>query len=318
MPFGLGGRRLGSSLGPTALRIAGLQEELEEVVAQVVDEGDVTSPLGNKPGDRGKGLGYFEQVLANSVSVRKAMAEALGPRCLALAIGGDHSLALGTVSAALEHTNGDLGVLWIDAHGDINTPDTSPSGNIHGMPLAALCGLPCGDCPDPMPSQWKRLLDAVVPAQKLEQERIVWFGLRDPDPGEAERLLEKNARRAITMHELDRFGLPSMVDHAVEMLHKAGARRLWVSFDADVLDPKLAPGTGTEVRGGFRYREAHLLAELLHEVLSGSDAPFEMIGLEVVEVNPTLDRQNETAVMAVEWIGSLLGKRVLPKWPSKA
>lgn len=316
MPFGLGGRRLGASLGPTAIRIAGLQKELEEIVAEVTDMGDVRSPLGNEPGNRGEGIGHFEKVLTNLEEVKRAVSEATVPRSIPLVLGGDHSLAVATVSAALEQSGELLGVLWVDAHGDLNTPDTSPSGNLHGMSLAALCGLRCGECPAPRAEQWARLLEAVVPERRLDASRIVWFGLRDPDRSEVERITSGDSRRAVTMHEIDRFGIPAMVEHAVETLRRAGVRRLWVSFDLDVLDPMIAPGTGTDVRGGLSYREAHLLAEMLHETLRGPGCPFELVGIEIVEVNPTLDTNNETAVMAVEWVTSLLGRRILPAWPS--
>ncbi|MEO7453760.1 MAG: arginase family protein, partial [Fimbriimonadales bacterium] len=143
---------------------------------------------------------------------------------------------------------------------------------------------------------------------------VVWLGLRDVDPGEADRISSFKPRNAISMHEVDRYGIAQSAEMAIAQLKQTGARRLWVSFDADVLDPQIAPGTGTKVRGGLSYREAHLLAEILHETLRSDDSPFELVGVKIAEVNPILDQQNATATLCVEWLASLLGKRILPSW----
>jgi arginase len=315
VPLGLGGRQLGANLGPDALRLAGIADQLKHVVSEVFDGGDVEAVWGAGTGDRGEGLGHFEQVLANLVLVREVVGEAIGPKSIPVVLGGDHSIELATIPAAIDKTDGRLGVLWIDAHADFNTPETSPSGNLHGMALAGVCGLECGVCKPPMAEQWERLLHAIAPSGHfLSPDSIVWMGLRDVDPGEAARIVASNPNHAISMHEIDRYGMAAMLRHAIESLLAAGVTRLWVSFDADVLDPLLAPGTGTHVRGGLTYREAHLLAELLYEALR-EESGLKLVGVKIAEVNPLLDQQNQTAVMCVEWVASLLGKRTLPAWP---
>jgi arginase len=222
---------------------------------------------------------------------------------------------MATIPAAVDASEEPLGVLWIDAHADFNSPATSPSGNLHGMVLAAVCGLEAGDVPDVQKSQWERLLGGIAPgSRRMDPNRLVWLGLRDVDAGEAARISGFEPRNAISMHEIDRYGIGPMAEQAVARLKQSGAKRLWVSFDADVLDPQIAPGTGTRVRGGLTYREAHLLAEILHETLRCEDPPFELVGVKIAEVNPILDQQNQTATLCVEWLSSLLGKRILPCW----
>lgn len=317
VPFGLGGKRLGASLGPAALRFAGMQRQLERLIPIVLDRGDVELPRSVEPQQRGEGIGYFEAVFTNLIETRKLVMQCLQDGDIPLMLGGDHSLAIASIAAALEHFDRRLGVLWIDAHADLNTPDTSPSMDLHGMPLAALCGLACGTCKPPSQEQWERLLQAMVPQKRLQHSNIVWIGLRDVDPGEKERILAWEPEQAVTMHEIDRYGIASMVRHAVRVLSYVSVSKLWVSLDVDVLDPLVAPGTGTGVRGGLNYREAHLLAELLYDSLSAYDAPFELAGIDITEVNPVMDRENETASMAVEWVTSLFGKRIMPNWPRR-
>lgn len=317
VPFGLGGKRLGASLGPAALRFAGMQRQLEQLFPVVLDRGDVEIPRTSETQPRGEGIGYFDAVFANLTETRKIVSQCLQDGDIPLMMGGDHSLAIASISAALEYFDNHLGVLWIDAHADLNTPDTSPSMDLHGMPLAALCGLPCGKCDPPSQEQWEKLLQAMVPQKRLQYNNIVWIGLRDVDPGERARILAWEPEQAVTMHEIDRHGIASMVRHAVRVLSYVRVSRLWVSLDVDVLDPIVAPGTGTGVRGGLSYREAHLLAEMLHDTLSAYDAPFELAGIDITEVNPVMDRENATASMAVEWVMSLFGKRIMPNWPRR-
>jgi arginase len=207
------------------------------------------------------------------------------------------------ISAALERMPEDLAVLWIDAHADVNTPGTSQTGNVHGMPLAALWGLPSGTT-GLANAQWERLLLSIG-RNALSPNRTCWYGLRDLDPAEQKRV----SASAVTMHEIDRVGVEQSISRLIQWVEASGAKGLWVSFDVDVLDPILAPGTGTAVRGGLTYREGHLLAELLHEQLQASEV--KMVGLDVVETNPLFDRNNETAKVAVEWIASLFGKTIL-------
>jgi arginase len=315
VPMGLGGPRKGASLGPDALRLAGIAEQIAPFVQSVFDGGDVCD-TSNQPGAvRGDGLGFFDEILANLVEVRQTVASAIEPNSLPIVLGGDHSIEMATVPAAVAASDEPLGVLWIDAHADFNTPETSPSGNLHGMVLAAVCGLEAGNVDDIQRAQWDRLRKGIAPAGKyMDPKRIVWIGLRDVDVGEVARIAGINPRNAISMHEVDRYGIGPMAEMAIAQLKQSGARRLWVSFDADVLDPQIAPGTGTKVRGGLSYREAHLLAEILHETLRSDDPPFELVGMKVAEVNPILDQQNATATLCTEWVASLLGKRILPPW----
>jgi arginase len=222
---------------------------------------------------------------------------------------------MATIPAAVASTDDPIAVLWVDAHGDINTPDTSPSGNLHGMVLAAVCGMQSNSADEILNAQWSRLLKGIAPRGKfLDPKNIVWIGLREVDSGEAERIQGIEPRNAISMHEIDRYGIGAMAQRAIEQLGQTGAKKLWVSFDADVLDPQIAPGTGTKVRGGLTYREAHLLAEILHETLRSQDSQFELVGVKVAEVNPILDQQNVTATLCVEWLCSLFGKRILQRW----
>jgi arginase len=203
-------------------------------------------------------------------------------------LGGDHSIAMGTL-AGLHSVDGAGGVLWIDAHGDLNRPSTSPSGNVHGMPLAAALGA-CGfEVPGFGPPPW------------VERGRVVVIGARALDPGE-KRLIEEMNLRVLTMTDIDRRGIASVMHEALTIVQGTGF--VHVSFDADVLDPEIAPGVGTPVRGGLNYREAHLAMELIAE--SGM-----MTSMELVEVNPTFDERNATAVLGVELIGSALGATIL-------
>jgi arginase len=249
------------------------------------------------------------------VEVRETVAQAIEPDSIPVVLGGDHSIEMASVPAAVAAADEPLGVLWIDAHADFNTPSTSPSGNLHGMVLAAVCGLDAGPVDDIKRAQWERLKNGIAPDGKfLQPENIVWLGLRDVDTGEAEQISSTRPRNALSMHEVDRYGIAKCAEMAIAQLKQTGARTLWISFDADVLDPQIAPGTGTKVRGGLSYREAHLLAEILHETLRSENPPFELVGVKIAEVNPILDQQNATATLCVEWLASLFGKRILPSW----
>ncbi len=317
VPFGLGGKRLGSNLGPSAIRLTNLAGCLSKHGFNVVDKGDIYYHPEEVALDRGSGIGYFEQVFRNLTETRNAVGEAIAENYLPIVVGGDHSLSIATIASALEYYGKDLGVLWIDAHADLNTPDTSPSGNLHGMPLGLLLGYECGMISGPHKEQWDKLKSAMLNGRSLAFEKVVWIAARDLDAHERKRLLEKDIEQVITMHELDRYGLAKMYEHILKVFAYSGVKKLWVSFDIDALDPLVAPGTGTSVRGGLTYREAHLLAELLHETLTRKDAPFELVGIDIAEINPVLDNENETAIMANEWIMSMFGKRILPMWQKR-
>jgi arginase len=223
-------------------------------------------------------------------------------------LGGEHSLSAGSVSAARKHFGANLALLWIDAHADINTPSTSSSGNAHGMPIAALLGLPSGTT-GTRDQEWKQFTDLV--ATGLEASRVSWMALRDVDSGERNVIRQFANSLPLTMQDIDRYGIERCVERFDAWLVQQGSEYLWISFDVDALDPILAPGTGTAVRGGLSYREAHLMAELLFEKLSRPDCPYKLVGLDLVEVNPLTDTNNETARIAVEWLASLFGKTVL-------
>lgn len=305
-PYDGCGRREGSRLGPAALRLAGVVPTLMSLGIQVTDRGDL--PIGtlvNRPG-----LRNFATALPIFRGLKNIVSKAVSDGSVPLMTGGDHSLAIGSIAGALEATAGDLAVLWIDAHADFNTPDTSPSGNLHGMPLGALAR--CEDTRDSAEARdWATLLEDVVPNPGLDRSRLAWIGLRDVDPAEALRIKESEGAFVATMSDIDRHGMNDTLDSLGTWLRRQGAKNLWVSFDVDVLDPILAPGTGTAVRGGFTYREMHLLGEVLHEWLVQPECPYKLCGVDLVETNPLYDTTNETARTAVEWIGSLFGKTIL-------
>ncbi|CAN5568590.1 arginase [soil metagenome] len=303
--FDLCGPWPGSRLGPEAIRLANLKTTLIDLGLQAADQGDI---LGTEPATNPGGLRNFPPLLEILNKLRSAVATSLANDHLPIVLGGEHTLAMGSVCAALEKFGDNLTVIWIDAHGDINTPGSSSSGNIHGMPLAALAGMD-SETDGQVDSDWKKLQASFAPAPWLKPERVAWYGLRDVDGPESPRL----TGLPITMHDIDRRGIESTVKEIDHWLRKIDAGPVWISFDVDSLDPILAPGTGTAVRGGLSYREGHLFAELLHTHLSAPDCPYRLVGLDVVEVNPLRDTNNTTALMAVEWIGSLFGKTILGK-----
>jgi arginase len=283
----LGAGRRGVDMGPSAIRYAGLDERIEQLGRRVEDWGDVETAVPEATQMVDERMRYLPEIKATCERIAALVARAAQEGYLPLVLGGDHSVALGTLGG-MARARGPGGVLWLDAHGDLNRPETSPSGNVHGMPLAAALGLA-----GPEFESDEYPLPAV--------ERVALVGVRSLDPGERELLAELDAR-VFTMSDLDRQGIEPALREALE--HVAGGGFVHVSLDLDVLDPDMAPGVGTPVRGGLSYREAHLALELVAEagVLSS---------LEVVEVNPILDRENETAKLAVELVASALGARIL-------
>lgn len=281
VPMDLGAGRRGVDMGPSALRYARLLEGLEALGFGVEDLGDVRVPLAETLRRRG-GMAYLEEIRQAALELKERL-RTLPEGVFPIVLGGDHSLSMGSVSGV---ARGRVGVLWVDAHADFNTPETSPSGNIHGMPLAVLSGL-----------GHPRLVEAFA---AVDPRDIVLIGVRSVDPGEA-RLLREQGVKVYTMHEVDRLGIARIAEEALAYLE---GLPLHVSLDADVLDPTLAPGVGTPVPGGLSYREAHLLMEILAE--SGR-----VKSLDLVEVNPVLDERNRTAEMMVGLTLSLLGKRIL-------
>jgi arginase len=292
-PTDIGAGARGGSMGPEALRVAGLPAAIEALGLRVVDRGDVTGPANPMQPPR-EGYRHLDEVVAWCRSVRDAVGACLRAGELPVLLGGDHALSIGSIAAVARHCRErgkELFVLWLDAHADYNVPATSPSGNIHGMPAAVISGhghpklLALGDrCP------------IVAPAS------IVQIGVRSVDPQE-KALVVRNGSVTFDMRQVDELGMRRIVERALERVSSAGAH-LHVSFDVDFLDPGIAPGVATVVPGGPNYREAQLCMEMLHDSgLVGS--------VDVVELNPAADEKNRSARLAVELVQSLFGKRIL-------
>jgi arginase len=285
----LGQGRRGVDMGPSAIRYAGLEERLVSLGYTVRDHGNVETAVPEATTVQDERARFLPEIKATCARVAAKVVEESGAGVIPLVLGGDHSVALGTLGG-LAAVHGAGGVLWIDAHADINTPDTSPSGNVHGMPLAAALGL-AGDA----------FASDAWPLPALDPRRVALLGLRQADAGERKVLREAGVR-VFSMSEIDRVGVERATREALD--HVSGPGFVHVSLDLDALDPEVAPGVGTPVRGGLTYREAHLAMELVAESgLAGS--------LEVVEVNPILDRENTTAVTAVELVASALGATII-------
>jgi len=285
----LGAGRRGVDMGPSAIRYAGLDDRIADLGRRCEDWGDVETAVAEATSVGDERVRYLREIKAACERIAGRVARAAEDGYLPLVLGGDHSVALGTLGG-LAQARGPGGVLWLDAHGDLNRPETSPTGNVHGMPLAAAMGL-----------AGPEFESDAYPLPAVDPERVALVGVRSLDPGEQELLAELDTR-VFTMSDVDRFGVEAAMREALD--HVAGDGFVHVSLDMDVLDPDVAPGVGTPVRGGFSYREAHLAMELVAESgLVGS--------LEVVEVNPILDRENQTARLAVELVASALGARIL-------
>jgi arginase len=285
----LGQGRRGVDMGPSAIRYAGLEERLTSLGYDVRDHGNVETAVPEATALHDERARFLPEIKETCVRIAAKVVEEAEAGAMPLVLGGDHSLALGTLGG-LAAVHGVGGALWIDAHADTNTPETSPTGNVHGMPLAAALGL-AG--PEFESDAW--------PLPALDPRRVALLGLRQADEGER-KLLREAGVRVFTMSELDRIGVERATREALDRI--AGPGFVHVSLDMDALDPEFAPGVGTPVRGGLTYREAHLALELVAESgLAGS--------LEVVEVNPILDRENTTALTAVELVASALGKTII-------
>ncbi len=302
-PFDLGGARQGSRLGPDALRLAGITNTLfNDLKLEGQDRGNLSVDLTAGEGD---GLPYAKPISEVIAKLKAVTVDILSRDNFPIMLGGEHSMSAGPVSALVDKYGDKLGILWIDAHVDMNTPDQSPSQNIHGMPLALLCGFDSG-VDGAYERDWKMLQGSVV-NQKLNPANICWFGLRDVDTGERSRA---KMGCAITMHDIDRDGVLGCWNRINSYLRDLGCEYLYISLDVDAMDPILAPGTGTAVRGGLTYREAHFLAELIYSSIQ-TDKTFKLAGMDVVEVSPIHDSNNQTAIIATEWVASLFGKSIL-------
>ncbi len=291
MPMDLGQTRRGVDMGPSAIRYAGILERLENSQYNVEDMGDVKVVHPRKfEESREDNLRNLHEVVEANIKLSKVVTKEINQNRFPLILGGDHSIAIGSIAGISEHYN-ELGVIWYDAHGDINTVETSPSGNIHGMPLAVNLGL-----------GHEKLTSIMKDTPKIKPENIVMIGIRCLDEGE-KALLRKLNVKVYTMHEIDRLGMSQVMQEAIDYLKKR-TDGVHLSFDMDGIDPSEAPGVGTPVNGGVTYRESHLALEMLAESGLITSAEF-------VEVNPMLDDKSKTAKLAVDLIGSLFGEKLI-------
>jgi len=281
-------------MGPSALRIAGIGERLTALGCVVADKGDVDAPIPETQAERDPRKKYVREIARVCQKLYQRVFDAYGDGALPLVLGGDHSLAAGSVGASADFAasrDSEIGLLWIDAHGDINTPASTTSGNVHGMPLAALLG--------PEPAELSKI---GARSPKVRAEKTVLIGVRNLDPSEREQV-RASGIHVFTMKDIDRHGIASVMERALT-LAGTGTHGIHVSFDLDVCDPVIAPGVGTPVKGGLDYREAHMVMEMIAD--SGR-----LMGLDLVEVNPILDSQNQTATLAVELVCSAFGQGII-------
>ena len=295
VPLDLGASRRGVDMGPSAVRVAGLEARLEALGHHVTDAGNIRVEIAETQAPGSKNAHYLNEIAETCMRTAEAVIAALEAGKTPLLLGGDHSLAAGSVSGVAEfyrRREQKIGLLWIDAHSDINTPETSPSGNVHGMPLAALLGLGPGP-----------LTDLFGYAPKVAPENAVLIGVRDIDKKERENLRRAGMTEVYTMRDIDERGMRTVMEEALRAAG-SGTAGYHVSLDMDWIDPEEAPGVGTPVRGGATYREAHLAMEILAD-------HGRLVSFEIVEVNPVIDEHNRTADLAVELACSAFGKKIL-------
>ncbi|WP_432362031.1 arginase [Sporosarcina sp. UB5] len=291
VPLDYGQSRRGVDMGPSAMRYAGAINRLTAIGHTVEDEGDVQVKAIEQKNREVTNLKNLEEVVQATSELANRVAEVVKNGNFPLVLGGDHSIAIGTI-AGLSSKYNNLGVIWYDAHADMNTAETSPSGNIHGMPLAVLMGL-----------GHEKLVNIFKEGPKLKPENIVIIGARSVDPGER-NLIKELGIKVFTMHELDRDGMTTVMNEAIAYLQAKNVDGVHLSLDLDGLDPLYTPGVGTPVQGGISYRESHLAMEMLQDSGMITSAEF-------VEVNPILDEKNKTADVAVALMGSLFGEKLL-------
>jgi arginase len=294
VPLDLGGGRRGVDMGPSALRIAGLGDQIAALKRIVVDKGNLPTAIPETEHEADDSQKYIHEIARVCRKLHASVLQSLDEGALPLVLGGDHSLAAGSVAASADHvrriTGKPLGLLWVDAHGDMNTPQTTRSGNVHGMPLAALLGSEPAS------------LASIGSSPSVVAAHTVLVGIRNLDAEEKERIRASGVH-VFTMKDIDREGIATVAERAIALASE-GTGGLHVSFDLDVCDPTVAPGVGTPVKGGFDYREAHMIMELVAD-------SQRLTALDLVEVNPTLDIRNATAEFATELALSALGKRIL-------
>src|SRR5246127_4980796 len=294
VPLDLGQSRRGVDMGPSAVRVAGLEARLEAIGHSVEDAGNVAVAIPEQKKEGDPSAKYLKEITATCAKSADLVLKTLESGKVPIVLGGDHSVAAGTVAGVAEfyrRQNQKIGLIWIDAHTDINTPDSSPSGNVHGMPLAALMGLWQGD-----------LANIYDFSPKVKPENCVLVGVRDIDAIEKENV-RKAGIGVFTMRDIDERRMRTVVEEALRLAGR-GTAGYHISLDMDWVDPEDAPGVGTPVRGGATYREAHLAMEIIAD-------HGRMLSLEVVEVNPVIDEHNRTADLAVELISSAFGKKIL-------
>lgn len=282
----LGAGTPGVSLGPEAIRYAGIEKRLTSIGYDLKDLGDIRAVRPVNAITEGTNLKNLDEVARINTLLCEKVDSVLKEGRFPLVLGGDHSIAIGTIFGVLQHKK-NLGVIWFDAHGDINTDMTSPSGNIHGMPVSVLLGI------------GHPKLTSIGGESQLKAKNIVFIGARDLDSGER-KLLKELGITVFTMHEIDRYGMPYVIEKAIEIASN-GTDGIHVSFDVDCMDPVHAVGTGTRVAGGMTYRESHFALEMINQ-------SNKLVSAEFVEVNPLIDVQNQTAKEAVALIGSLMGE----------
>jgi len=294
VPLDLGGERRGVDMGPSAIRIAGLGERLAAIGCTVVDKGNLDTPIPETREERDPRKKYVREIARVCQKLYQHVYQSLEEQAVPIVLGGDHSLAAGSVGATADAAaarGGEIGLLWVDAHGDMNTPASTTSGNVHGMPLAALLG-----------SEPAELARIGARSPKVRAERTVLIGVRNLDALERERILDARVH-VFTMKDIDRDGIAKVMERALAVTG-VGTAGIHVSFDLDVCDPSIAPGVGTPVKGGLNYREAHMVMEMVAD--SGR-----LTALDLVEINPILDMQNQTAILGAELALSAFGQRII-------
>ena len=294
VPLDLGGGRRGVDMGPSAVRIAGIGERLSSLGCTVTDRGDLATPIPETQSERDPKKKYIREIARVCLKLYQQVYQSLEEGALPIVLGGDHSLAAGSAGASADFAvanGGEIGLLWVDAHGDMNTPATTSSGNVHGMPLAALVG--------PEPAELSKI---GARSPKFRPDKTVLIGVRNLDDLEKEQIRSAHVH-VFTMKDIDQHGIAVVMKRALALAGKDTAG-IHVSFDLDVCDPTIAPGVGTPVKGGLDYREAHMVMEMTAD--SGR-----LVSLDLVEINPILDTQNQTAILGTELALSALGMRII-------